>query len=41
MVNKKKDLEVMVRCFVELCRKKGLEVNAVYSKVMVVVGEEV
>ena len=27
------DLKVMVRCFIEVCRRRGLEVNADKSKV--------
>ena len=33
------DLRMMVRCFVEVCRRRGLKVNAVKSKVMVLNGE--
>ena len=35
----KEDLRVIVGCFAEVCRR-GLKVNAVKSKVMVLVGEE-
>ena len=34
------DLRVMVGCFIEVCRRGGLKVNAGKSKVMVLVGEE-
>ena len=35
-----KDLRAMVGWFVEMCRKRGLKVNAGKSKVMVMNGEE-
>ena len=35
-----KDLKVVVRRFVKVCRKRGLKVNADKSKVMVLSGEE-
>ena len=34
------DLKVMVGRFVEVCRRRGLKVNAVNRKVMVLGGEE-
>ena len=34
------DLRAMVGCFVEVCRRRGLKVNAVKSKVMVLSREE-
>ena len=34
------DLRVMVRRFAEVCRRRGLKVNAAKSKVMVLNGEE-
>ena len=34
------DLRVMVGCFVEVCRRRVLKVNAGKSKVMVLGGEE-
>ena len=34
------DLRVMVRRFVEVCRRRGLKVNAGKSKVVVLNGEE-
>ena len=34
------DLKVMVGCFVDLCRRRGLKVNASKSKVRVLVGEK-
>ena len=34
------DLKVMVRCFVEVCGRKGLKVNADMRKVMVLGREE-
>ena len=34
----KEDLRAMVGCFVEVCRREGLEVNAGKSKVMCYVG---
>ena len=34
------DLRAMVGCFVEVCRRRGLKVNAGKSKVMVLGGEE-
>ena len=34
------DLRSMVRCFVEVCRRRGLKVNAGKSKVIVLIGEE-
>ena len=36
----KEDLKVMVRRFVEVCRRGGLKVNAGKSKVVVLGGEE-
>ena len=34
------DLKVIVGCLVEVCRRRGLRVNADKSKVMVLGGEE-
>ena len=34
------DLKVVMGCFVEVCRKRGLKVNADKSKMMVLDGEE-
>ena len=34
------DLRAIVRCFVEVCWKRGLKVNAGKSKVMLIGGEE-
>ena len=34
------DLRAIVGCFVEVCRRRGLKVNAGKSKVMVLGGEE-
>ena len=34
------ELRAMVGCFVEVCRRRGLKVNAGKSRVMVLVGEE-
>ena len=34
------DLRVMERCFVEVCRRRSLKVNAGKNKVMVLSGEE-
>ena len=34
------DLKMMVERFVEVCRRRGLKVNANKSKVMVLSGEE-
>ena len=34
------DVKVRVGCFVEVCRRRGLKVNANKSKVMVLGGEE-
>ena len=33
------DLKEMLRCFVEVCRRSGLKVNAGKSKVMMLNGE--
>ena len=35
-----KDLRTMLGCFVEVCRRRGLKVNAGKSKLMVLDGEE-
>ena len=35
-----KDLRAMVGCFVEVCRRRGLKVNAGESKVRILNGEE-
>ena len=34
------DLKAMMECFVELCRKRGLKVNAGKSRVMILNGED-
>ena len=34
------DLRAKARCFIEVCRRRGLEVNAGKSKVMLLGGEE-
>ena len=35
------DLRAVVRCFVEVCKRRVLKVNADMSKVMLLFGEEV
>ena len=35
------DLRAIVGCFFEVCRRRGLKINAVESKVMFVGGEDV
>ena len=39
-VKSEEDLRPMVRCFVEVCRRRGLKVHSGKSKVMLLNGEE-